>query len=268
MRKSASPSRRQQSTQLIQLPNIPKSSSHIIKSPKILSPPPNLSTIPQDLLIKISNSAIGFSKEQDSKTILDNNLILDYLQVISKISETNKVLTASIPFILRPSWKNITTINLNNLKINMAILSVLNMTIRDKITTIILQGISFDTDNTRNNFFEIFKTFNNLQRLEISKCVLFDRDFNVFITILINSKSLKYLTFTKNTVDSIFFSNLFTEDPNNEILLNGKTYKIYVFNFRDKYSIKIVGGNNFSINILGNIGVGVKYDDYPNNFER
>ena len=103
------------------------------------------------------------------------------------------------------------------------------MTIRDKITTIILQGISFDTDNTRNNFFEIFKTFNSLQWLEISKCVLFDRDFNVFITILINSKSLKYLTFTKNTVDSIFFSNLFTEDPNNEILLNGKTYNIYMF---------------------------------------
>ncbi len=201
--------------------------------------------IPQDILSKLSNSVLGFSKEHDSKTILDNELIKNYLQVMSKVSGINRDFNSSLPFTTPPSWGNVSIITLKNLKINEAILRVLNMTIRESITTIILRGISFDTDKTCDKFLEFFSkninlekvilddvkvyplkinilldilgTFKKLECLGISNCVLLDSAFNAFVNTLTNLKFLCYLSFTNNTITKQYYKCLFTENSDNTV---------------------------------------------------
>jgi hypothetical protein len=228
--------------------------------------------IPQDILSKLSNSVLGFSKEHDSKTILDNELIKNYLQVMSKVSGINRSFNSSLPFTTPPSWGNVSIINLNNLKINEAILRVLNMTIRERITTIILRGISFDTDKTRDKFLEFFSkninlekvilddvkvyplkinilldilgTFKKLECLGISNCVLLDSAFNAFVNTLTNLKFLSYLSFTNNTITKQYYKSLFTENSDNTVGnatgINGN-FNIYLY--------KIPRSNSWSMHI-------------------
>lgn len=212
--------------------------------------------IPQDILSKLSNSVLGFSKEHDSKTILDNELIKNYLQVMSKVSGINRGFNASLPFTTPPSWGNVSIINLKNLKINEAILRVLNMTIGDRVTTIILRGISFDTDKTRDKFLEFFSkninlekvilddvkenslkinklldilgTFKELKCLGISNCVLLDSAFNKFVNTLTKLKMLSYLSFTNNTITKQYYESLFIENNENVVGINGK-FNIFLY---------------------------------------
>jgi len=228
--------------------------------------------IPQDILSKLSNSILGFSKEHDSKTILDNELIKNYLQVMSKVSGINKGFNASLPFTTPPSWGNVSIINLKNLKINEAILRVLNMTIRERITIIILRGISFDTDKTRDKFLEFFSkninlekvilddvkvyplkinilldilgTFKKLECLGISNCVLLDSAFNAFVNTLTNLKFLSYLSFTNNTITKQYYKSLFSENSDNTVGnatgINGY-FNIYLYKIprRNSWSMHI-----------------------------
>jgi hypothetical protein len=228
--------------------------------------------IPQDILSKLSNSVLGFSKEHDSKTILDNELIKNYLQVMSKVSGINRGFNSSLPFTTPPSWGNVFIINLKNLKINEAILRVLNMTIRERITTIILRGISFDTDKTRDKFLEFFSkninlekvilddvkvyplkinilldilgTFKKLECLGISNCELLDSAFNAFVNTLTNLKFLSYLSFTNNTITKQYYKSLFSENSDNTVGnatgINGN-FNIYLY--------KIPRGNSWSMHI-------------------
>jgi hypothetical protein len=228
--------------------------------------------IPQDILSKLSNSVLGFSKEHYSKTILDNELIKNYLQVMSKVSGINRGFNSSLPFTTPPSWGNVSIINLKNLKINEAILRVLNMTIRERITTIILRGISFDTDKTRDKFLEFFSkninlekvilddvkvyplkinilldilgTFKKLGCLGISNCVLLDSAFNAFVNTLTNLKFLSYLSFTNNTITKKYYKSLFSENSDNTVGnatgINGN-FNIYLY--------KIPRGNSWSMHI-------------------
>lgn len=85
MRKSAPmPSRRQS-------PLLPQPS-------RAKSLPLQISNMHHNHLVKFSNSAMDFFNEQDSKTTLDKELIENYLQVMSKVSATNKILRATLPF--------------------------------------------------------------------------------------------------------------------------------------------------------------------------
>ena len=277
--KSAPLPRKQKSAPL---PRKQKSSTSSPKqqvAPRKTSPPPNISNIPEDLRIKILNSIFDFEMK------LDNKVIFNYLRGMPNISLSNKGLKASLSF-TRPSWKNVRIINLQNLEINQAILRVLNMTICDQITTIVLRSISFDTDETRAEFLKFFRkntkirylilddikideegfikmlnisgTFTELILLEISKCVLLDLAFYPFVKVLINSKSLKYLTFANNTINVLFYNYLFTKDKDNEIYINNTPYKIHISREYNNIWCMIVKTDNgtllhsFEVNIVGN----------------
>jgi len=241
--------------------------------------PLNISTIPEDLRLKILDYAFNFSDIDDN--ILNNKSLLDYLKLMSNVSKVNKSFRSAISSIT-PSWKNINIINLKDLKITKAILDVLNMTNVKNIYTIVLHNISFDNNNTRNEFLEFFskninvknlifdnvdvkssqfltilQTFNRLIWLEISNCELSQDDYNIFKNVLLYSKYLKYLTLTHNILWKGFFSYIFMKDKNNISYINGIPYIIYVSKEYKKWSMFIKENNgtlinNFEVNIVDN----------------
>lgn len=236
---------------------------------------PNISTIPKDIVLKILDSAFNFTNK------LDNDSIVAYIKLMSNVSKTNKDFRSYVSSI-KPSWNNITIINLKDLKITKSILDVLNMTNKKNITTIVLHNILFDNNETRNKFLDFFKkninvqnlifdnvkvetkpfltilqTFNNLQWLEISKCELTQYDYHNFIKVLLYSKNLKYLTLTNNTIWEGFHNYLFTKNTNNTIDINNTPYIIYIFKEYNNWSMIINENsgtivNNFEINIVNN----------------
>jgi hypothetical protein len=267
------------------LPRKAKSSTSSPKTPvasrKTLSPPPNISTIADDLRLHILNAVFKFDKR------LDKEIISNYFKVMSNVSKINRSFTKSLPSITH-SFENISIINLQNLEITKAILGVLNKTNRENITTIILRNITFDTDETLASFLKFFsknkklkilifdnikvdvqpfliimQTFNSLQWLEISRLELSYYLFYDFIKILINSKSLEYFTFTNNTIDRRFYTYLFTQDKDNDAYINDTRYMIHISKeFNNDRSMNTWGMitttdngtmvNNFEVNIVGN----------------
>ena len=277
---------------------LPTSPKKPVASRKTLSPPPNISTIPEELRLQILNTAFTFN------TRLDKEIILNYFKVMSNVSKINKSFTKSLPPITH-SFENISIINLQNFKITKAILDVLNKTNRENITTIILRNITFDTDETHNNFLKFFKknkklkvlifdnikvdaepfliimkTFNSLLWLEISRLELSYDLFNDFIEILINSKSLEYLTFTNNTIDKRFYTYLFTQDKDNDAYINNTRYMIHISKeFNNDRSMNTWGMiittdngtmvNNFEVNIVGNEFTNyILMNNYRNDFAK
>ena len=235
----------------------------------------------------------------DNVIKLDNKVIKKYLEGMPNISLSNKGLKASLSF-TRPSWKNVSIINLQNLKINQAILRVLNMTIGDQITTIVLRGISFDTKETRDEFLKFLSkntnvrylilddikkdeegfikmlnisgTFTKLIWLEISNCVLSDDNaVRELFTILVNLRNIKYFTFSNNTVVSTLYTKIFPNNGDNGEKefddINGEKYKVFFTNMYDeKWKMSISYHNTkkhisaFQINMVGN------NDDKKNKF--
>lgn len=238
MRKSAPmPSRRQS-------PLLPQPS-------RAKSLPLQISNMPHNHLVKFSNSAMEFFNEQDSKTTLDKELIENYLQVMSKVSATNKILRATLPFTPISSWKNITIINLQYLEINEAILGVLNMTISDQITTIVLRNVSFDTGDTVDKFIKFLSKNKDVKFVILDTCYIIDdtsinkllgclhgfkklalleiSNFNFktkkhLYTLnygLINSRSLQFLLFYNNAISEADYKWMFE----NQDETNGKYIK-------------------------------------------
>jgi hypothetical protein len=265
---------------------------------KTLPPPPNISTIPEELRLQILNTVFTFN------TRLDKEIILNYFKVMSNVSKINKSFTKSLPSMTQ-SFENISIINLQNFKITKAILDVLNKTNRENITTIILRNITFDTDETHNSFLKFFsknkklkvlifdnikvdaepfliimQTFNSLQWLEISRLELNVYVFHNFIKILMNSKSLEYLTFTNNTIDRQFYTYLFTKDIDNVVYINNTRYMIHVSKeFNNDRSMNTWGMiittdngtmvNNFEVNIVGNEFTNyILMNNYRNDFAK
>jgi hypothetical protein len=265
---------------------------------KTLPPPPNISTIPEELRLQILNTVFTFN------TRLDKEIILNYFKVMSNVSKINKSFTKSLPSMTQ-SFENISIINLQNFKITKAILDVLNKTNRENITTMILRNITFDTDETHNSFLKFFsknkklkvlifdnikvdaepfliimETFNSLQWLEISRLELNVYVFHDFIKILMNSKSLEYLTFTNNTIDKRFYTYLFTKDIDNDVYINNTRYMIHVSKeFNNDRSMNTWGMiittdngtmvNNFEVNIVGNEFTNyILMNNYRNDFAK
>ena len=258
-------------------PIIPKLMSSSIISRKSSSPP-NLSTIPEDLRLNIFKSVFNFNM------VLSTKLIKNYFKTMSNISAINKGFKLSISLV-RPSFKDIIIINLQNLTITKEIIDLLNLTISDQIVTIVLRSIIFDSDATFNKFLEFFnknknlkhlildnikveyqnfekilnilETFKNIVWLEISNTKLLHWEFNTFINILLNSKSLEYLTFTKNLVTIKYFDYLFTQNVDN--IDSNSRYKIYVVKKNNNWGMEIktlyteTVLNFFEINILNNM---------------
>jgi hypothetical protein len=168
-----------------------------------------------------------------------------------------------------------------------------------------LRNITFDTDETLASFLKFFsknkklkilifdnikvdvqpfliimQTFNSLKWLEISKLELNIYVYHDFIKILINSKSLEYLTFTNNTNDRQFYTYLFTKDIDNDTYINNTLYMIHVSKeFNNDRSmntwgmiIKTENGtmvNNFEVNIVGNKFMNyILMNNYCNDFAK
>jgi hypothetical protein len=238
--------------------------------------PVNISTIVEDLQIKILDSVFNFSN------ILDNKVIKDYIQLKSNVTKVNKSFKTSSSFI-RPSFNNITIIKLNKLRIDNEILGVLKMTKAENIESIELRNISFDSLETCNEFIDFFSknrkvknvildkvevkiedflrilvTFKRLENLEISGYELTYNEFHIFIKVLLYSKQLKYFTFKNNIIDKRYYTYLFTKDVDNDAYIDNVKYIIYIskeYNNRWGMIIKKMDGSslkNIEVNIVGN----------------
>jgi hypothetical protein len=238
--------------------------------------PVNISTIVEDLQIKILDSVFNFSN------ILDNKVIKDYIQLKSNITKVNKSFKTSSSFI-RPSFNNITIIKLNKLRIDNEILGVLKMTKTKNIESIELRNISFESIDTCNEFIDFFSknskvknvildkvevkiedflrilvTFKRLENLEISGYELTIYEFHIFIKVLLYSKQIKYLTFKNNIIDKRYYTYLFTNDIENNTYIDNEKYIIYIskeYNNRWGMIIKKMDGSfakNIEVNIVGN----------------
>jgi len=254
--------------------------------------PVNISTIAEELQLKILDSVFNFSN------ILDNKSIKDYMQLKSNVTKINKSFRISSTFI-RPSFNNITIIKLNKLRIDNEILGVLKMTNVKNIESIELRNISFDSLETSNEFIEYFSknrnvknvildkvevkieeflrilvTFKGLEWLEIKGYELTYNEYHIFIKVLLYSKDLKYLTFKENIIDKRYYTYLFTKDVENNVYIDNVKYNIYISNENNKRwgmiirSMEGINRRNIEVNIVGNevdneYGV---YRNFRNNF--
>jgi hypothetical protein len=255
--------------------------------------PVNISTIVEDLQIKILDSVFNFSN------ILDNKVIKDYIQLKSNVTKVNKSFKTSSSFI-RPSFNNITIIKLNKLRIDNEILGVLKMTKTENIESIELRNISFESIDTCNEFIDFFSknskvknvildkvevkiedflrilvTFKRLENLEISGYELTYNEFHIFIKVLLYSKQIKYLTFKNNIIDKRYYTYLFTNDIENNAYIDNEKYNIYIskeYNNRWGMIIKKMDGSfakNIEVNIVGNEVEGqyIVYKNFRNDFK-
>lgn len=243
--------------------------------------PPKISTIADELRLKILESVFKFSDT------LDNKLITEYFKLMSNVSKINKSFRSSMG-IIEPEWKDISIINLESLRITKTILGVLNMTNEKNIVSIVLRNITFDSVDTCNKFLEflskntmvknlifdkvdakasdyltILQKFKRLQWLEMSRCNLKDDRssydfFHNFIRVLVNSRKLEYLTFTNNTIDIRFYNYLFTKDQENIVYVDSNQYRMYVSKEdNNSWGMTIKkdnssSANKFEVNIVGN----------------
>jgi hypothetical protein len=254
--------------------------------------PVNISTIAEELQLKILDSVFNFSN------ILDNKSIKDYMQLKSNVTKINKSFRISSTFI-RPSFNNITIIKLNKLRIDNEILGVLKMTNVKNIESIELRNISFDSLETSNEFIEYFSknskvknvildkvevkieeflrilvTFKGLEWLEIKGYELTYYEYHIFVKVLLYSKQLKYLTFKENIIDKRYYTYLFTKDEDNIVYIDNVKYLINISNENNnRWGMKIrsmegINLRNIEVNIVGNdvaneYGV---YRNFRNNF--
>lgn len=301
MRKSAPlPIRRASSLPNRRTPRLPKSAPlpnrrTALRSPKMVlqsiprksPPPPNLSTIHEDIRLKILHS------------VFDNNILNNEFIKMFSIFTINKSFK-SLSFVRPSLMKNVTIINLQRLTITKEIVDILNLTINDQITTIVLRRIIFDNATTLNKFLEFFKKNTmvkflilddiNIDSKGFEKLFKLLQDFKRLIWleirnnklseylnlkyILVYTKSLQYLTFTDNTVTtSNYFDFMFTQDVNYGFVDNNIRYNMYISKVNGDWGMVIKNNatgkvfNNFKVNILNNRIIGSnKIIDYKNNF--
>ena len=255
--KSASTSRRPKSSSTSRRPKS-SSTSRIPKKallfPKISHnlPPLNISNIPDEIQSKFLNNL--FKKPPYYFKFTFNNDLINYLReklsIVFTDKSLNKSLSIHIPSILEKFLKYITCLDLKNLIIKKNLIHIINNMNCEKLDTIKLCNISFDTHDTfklfldsfllktinvKNVYFdnvnldysiilEKYQQFNLLNNITImnnklSKQILFD-----FTNLLSINKSVKHVTFINNDVHTSFYENIFTIEMSN--IFNNK--KIYV----------------------------------------
>jgi len=226
--------------------NKAKSKGGMLSGDKGKTQPPNISSIPDDLRIKILQSLFKYSK------VLDSKLIVDYINLKSDIPVINKSFRDTVSSIT-PLLNNVTIINLQNIEVSDAVLRVLNMTNPKKIDTIELRDITFKSKVIYNKFLEILRenrnarnvkleniegginrlieileTYNRIEHIEISSFELTYDEYHEFLKILLYKRGLRYLTFKRNTIDNRYELYLFTKDVENVNYIDNDRYIIYI----------------------------------------
>lgn len=226
--------------------------------------PPKHSMI-DDIRLKIFNLLL-----EQIKTVKElNNEVLMLLKIILTINKRLKM--------IKDSLINIQTIDLQNLTITKEIVDILKMTDRNKIGFIMLRDITFDNEDTLKSFInflsvntsvrilelnnieqvekllESLNTYNKLLLLEIinNKNLL---DGTILIKLLINFKSIDFLTFTNNTADesyNLLFDSKIDGFDIDFLKFHGYwSINIIKPNKNDRESPKII--NSITANILNN----------------
>jgi hypothetical protein len=238
--------------------------------------PINITSIVDDMLIHILESAFKFTD------IIDNKTITDYIRLRSNIPKISKSFKETIGS-MKPTFKRVSIINLHDIEITKDIIILLSMIDCSKIVSVVLRNIRFDSTNTRNIFTDLVRKYRNirniilenagikieelliilmtykrLQWLEISRYELTDYEYHDFIKIMIYSKGIKYLTFKRNIIDRKYNLYLFTKDEDNVIYIDNERYKIYISKEdNDSWGMIIKRDNGsfikkIEVNIVGN----------------
>jgi hypothetical protein len=257
-----------------------------LTSPRQSPQKANLSSIPDDLRLRVLDYVL-----KSETTLLNNELIerLSILQVNKSFKQT-----------IKPYCEKYKFIALRNITITKDLLGILEMTDSNKIGSIILRGISFDSSKTFSKFLNFFsknnkiftlvldnikikeeefkklleeiKNLENLRFFEINNIKLQSGTFKLFKEVVIhNLKSLNFLSFTNNTVATYFcsqYNNFFTENNNNIIKVNESDYYVYLNNPSDLMMIienvsEPLNVKNIRINLSGNRTI-LFFKDYPN----
>jgi len=254
--------------------------------------PINITSIVDDMLKHILESAFKFTD------IIDNKTITDYLRLRSNIPKISKSFKETIGS-MKPTFKRVSIINLHDIEITKDIIVFLSMIDCSKIVSVVLRNIRFDSTKTRNIFTDlvrkysnirniilenagikieelliILRTYKRLQWLEISRYELTEYEYHNFIKIMIYSKEIKYLTFKRNIIDRKYNLYLFTKDEDNVIYIDNERYKIYISKEdNDSWGMIIKSDNGsfikkIEVNIVGNdvdnyMG---SYKNFRNNF--
>ena len=249
--------------------------------------PINITSIVDDMLIHILESAFKYTD------IIDNKTITDYTRLRSNIPKISKSFKETIGS-MKPTFKRVSIINLHDIEITKEIIILLRMIDGSKIVSVVLRNIRFDSTNTRNIFTDLVRKYSNirniilenagikieelliilmtykrLQWLEISRYELTDYEYDDFIKIMIYSKEIKYLTFKRNIIDRRYNLYLFTKDEDNVIYIDNERYKIYISKEdNDSWGMIIKRDNGsfikkIEVNIVGN-DVANYMDSYKN----
>jgi hypothetical protein len=248
----------------------------LLTSPRQSPQKANLSSIPDDIRLKVLSKVL-----KSETTLLNNELIekLSILQINKSFKETIKSYCEKYYYIA-----------LRNITITKDLLGILEMTDSNKIVSIILRGISFDSSKTLKKFLVFFsknkmlsilvldnikikegefknllekiKNLKNLYFFEINNITLPSDAFTLFKEVVINNlKLLQYLQFTNNTVATNFcsqYNTFFTEYKDNIIKVNENDYNVYML--RENTDLQMIIKNvrdplnvkTISINVTGN----------------
>jgi hypothetical protein len=169
------------------------------------------------------------------------------------------------------------------MEITKEILGILSKTDEDKIESIELRNIVFDSEETGNKMIRYLSRNRRVRRivlenvridigetlrrirgceriemLEISGYELTYDMFHNFIKVLIYSTELKYLNIRMNNMDKRYESYLFTRDEENEVVIDRDIYRIHIGKGgNESWSLVIrrEGGGKvkeINVNIVGN----------------
>ena len=238
--------------------------------------PSKITSIGEDMRMKILETAFKFPEEIEKKTIEG------YIRLKENIGRVDKGFRVLLTSVM-PTFDKVRVIRIHDMEITKEILGILSKTEEDKIESIELRNIVFDSEETGNkmirylsrnrrvrrivlekvniNIEETLRRIRGCERiemLEISGYELTYDMFHNFIKVLIYSTELKYLNIRMNNMDKRYESYLFTRDEENEVVIDRDIYRIHIGKgVNEGWSLVIQreGGGKvkeINVNIVGN----------------
>jgi hypothetical protein len=226
--------------------------------------------------IQILETAFKFPEEIEKKTIEGYQRLKEN---IGRVDKGFRVLLTSV----EPTFNRVRVIRIHDMEITKEILGILSKTDEDKIESIELRNIVFDSEETGNKMIRYLSRNRRVRRivlenvridigetlrrirgceriemLEISGYELTYDMFHNFIKVLIYSTELKYLNIRMNNMDKRYESYLFTRDEENEVVIDRDIYRIHIGKGgNESWSLVIrrEGGGKvkeINVNIVGN----------------